>query len=225
MPHVEERHPSPSSCAALVCFSGNKQLALVIPQRFDCVRVVSACPAIHVPVTLPNAASPSRMAAGKTLHSALGIQLSIEPWTNKKRLWDDNFSQDLQFKRRASTFTASSPQQLFPLPLPACRYFYDQRRLPPLFSPLLSSSADTIITNKQLPIKHPWSLELDASAMCTNADVHPRSGTDPTPGTGAVICCPLGWKSQTFSNTCSSLRRLVADLTILNYQHKNLNVY
>jgi hypothetical protein len=146
----------------------------------------------------------------------------MKPWANRKRLWEDNFSQDLQFKRHASTFTASSPQQLSLLPPPAGRYFYDQRRLPPLFGPLRSSSADTITANKQQPIKHPRSLELDISASCTSADVHPRSGTDPTPGTGALVCCPLDWKSQTFSNTCSSLRTLVADLTILNTKIRTL---
>jgi hypothetical protein len=76
----------------------------------------------------------------------------MESWAGKKRSRTDEDPKDLQLKRRGSTFTASSSQHPSPLPSRADHHFYDpyfldQRRLPPLYGPLYSTSAEPLVAS------------------------------------------------------------------------------
>jgi hypothetical protein len=56
----------------------------------------------------------------------------------------------------------------------------------------------------------------DASSLHNGADMHPRSGTDVAPATGAVICCPSSCQGKACLNAPFLMLRLVADLIVLD---------
>jgi hypothetical protein len=139
----------PSPCTALFVSSHHTQLYLVIPQNLCGVRAI---PPWSVTTNFSHAAPTlfyqTAWCQTNSLSGDQGWTSSMEPWTRKKRLWDDDDSMDLQLKRRGSTIAASSPRQPSPLPLRAgdhaYSHFLDQRRLPPLYAPPCSTSAEPI---------------------------------------------------------------------------------
>lgn len=73
----------------------------------------------------------------------------MESWTGSKRLWEEDSPYDMQVKRQGSTNTASVARRPSPLPPRAGYYSRDsqilsQRRLPPLYTPSCSTSAEPV---------------------------------------------------------------------------------